>query len=77
MATITVNIQERVEQMFRKRVYQLYGKRKGMLGKALAEAMQEWVEKKKNFEICISMLENGVDMGKIKYTNREELYDRN
>ena len=77
MATITINIHNTIEQHFRKRVYQIYGKKKGILGNAIAEAMQDWVRKKENFDKCMLLLENGVDMGKLKYSSRDEIYDRN
>lgn len=76
MGTITINVNNIIEQYFRKRVYQLYGKKKGMLGKALTEAMQEWSRKKDSFDKCMYLLEKGADMGKLKYKEREELYDR-
>ena len=76
MATITINIQESLEKSFRNRVYQVYGKKKGTLGKALSEAMQEWVRKKDNFDKCMALLDKGVNMGKLKYSTRDEIYDR-
>ncbi len=76
MGTITANINDDIEEIFRKRVYQIYGKRKGNLGKALNEAMIEWVRKKEYFDRCMELLEKGIDMGKLKYKNREELHDR-
>jgi len=76
MGTITVNINNEVEQDFRKRVSQIYGKKKGVLGKALSEAMIAWSMKKKYFDTCMKLLEEGRDMGRLKYKNREELHDR-
>mgnify|MGYP001584669247 FL=1 len=77
MGTITVNINDNVENNFRKRVYMTYGKRKGVLGKALTEAMDEWERKKEYFDTCMRLLEEGVDLGKLKYKTRDELHDRN
>ncbi|MBI5072935.1 hypothetical protein HZA99_03890 [Candidatus Woesearchaeota archaeon] len=76
MTTITINVQDTVAQHFRKRVHQLYGKKKGNLGKAIAEAMQEWVRKKEHLDTCMLLLEKGVNMGKLKYSTRDEIYDR-
>ena len=76
MGTITANINDEVETLFRKRVSQIYGTGKGTLGKALSEAMLEWARKKQYFETCMNLLEHGTPMGKIKYKTREELYDR-
>ena len=77
MATITVNVTDAVAKGFRTRVYQLYGPKKGTLGKALTEAMTEWSQKKEYFDKCMNLLNQGVDMGKLKYKTREELHDRN
>jgi len=77
MATITINISEKVEQEFRKKAYQTYGRKKGVLGKAITEAILEWSKKKEYLEECMNLLDKGIDMGKIKYTKREELHDRN
>ncbi len=76
MGTITVNINDDVENNFRKKVYRLYGKRKGVLGEALTEAMLEWGRKKEYFDTCMKLLEEGIDLGKLKYKTREELHDR-
>ncbi len=76
MGTITINVKDDVEQMFRGRVYQLYGKKKGTLGKALTEAIFEWSNKKLYLDRCMELLENGIDMGKLKYKEREELHGR-
>ena len=45
MATITVNVSDDTATGFKSLVYQTYGKKKGVLGKALDEAMQEWSRK--------------------------------
>ena len=39
--TITVNINEKIENEFREKAALKYGKRKGYLGKAMTEAMDE------------------------------------
>ena len=76
MGTITINIKDNVEEIFRKRVYQLYGKKKGTLGRALNEAILDWSKKKLYFDRCMNLLETGIDMGKLKYKKREELHGR-
>ena len=65
-----------MEEIFRKRVCQTYGKGKGKLGKALTEAMFEWARKKKCLDACMNLLDEGRVLGKLKYKSREELYDR-
>ena len=76
MATITINIDNHTESIFRKKVYNLYGKKKGTLGKAINEAMLEWSKKRNYFDTCMKLLHEGKDMGKLKYKSRDELHDR-
>lgn len=75
--TITVNVEERIESEFRKQASRKYGRRKGYLGKAFAEAMKEWSEKKKEGleSQFIELLETGIKMKKWKF-NRDELHER-
>ena len=77
MGTITINVSDNVEQSFRKKAYQLYGKKKGTLGKAVTEAIEEWDKKREYSNRCMELLETGINMGKLKYTNRKELHGRN
>ena len=76
MATITVNVSDETADIFRARVCQTYGEKKGALGKALGEAMIDWAVKKQVIGACLKMLREGRDMGKILYKKREELYER-
>ena len=76
MATLTVNVRDETERDFRRRAYQAYGRKKGVLGKALTEAMRDWVAKKEYFDRCMALLNEGRDMGKILYTHRDELHGR-
>ncbi|MFH1072910.1 MAG: hypothetical protein V1743_05785 [Nanoarchaeota archaeon] len=76
MGTITINVNDETEELFRKRVSQLYGKRKGSLGKALTEAIREWSKRKEYFDRCLELLTAGADLGKIKFKSRDELHDR-
>ncbi len=76
MGTITVNVNSETEKNFRTKVQQFYGRKKGTLGKALSEAMQEWVSRKTSLERCMELLKKGSPMGKITYKKREELHDR-
>ena len=77
MGTITINVSDSVEQLFRKKAYHLYGKKKGTLGKAVTEAIEEWGKRREYSHRCMELLESGIDMGKIKYTNRKDLHGRN
>ena len=79
MGTITVNIKDEDEKKFRQTVEEFYGSGKGKLGKAVSEALREWADERNQKEIAremMSMMNKGIDMGKIKYKNRSELYDR-
>lgn len=77
--TITVSVEEEVEERFRKLASAAYGKRKGYLGKALTEAMREWEKKKKETDVnarALEMLEKGFDMGGLKTKDRSEWHER-
>lgn len=77
MGTITVNIQDEVEQGFRNAAGVVYGKKKGCLGKAMNQALLYWVkkEKKRADSKALELLDKGFEMGKLKF-NREELHER-
>jgi len=45
MGVITVKIPDKLEMKFRKKVLDVYGKKKGALGEAVAEAIKLWLEK--------------------------------
>ena len=78
MSTITISVKSEVEKMFRKVAGSKYGKRKGYLGKAITEAMLDWsMKERRNLEIqSMEILEEGLEMGKIKFTDRDELHER-
>ncbi len=79
MGTITVNVNDDVENEFRKVASLVHGTRKGSLGKALTEAMQEWAYEKKQKKIAseaLKLLEHGFKFGKRLYKDRCELYER-
>ncbi|MDE1845984.1 MAG: hypothetical protein KGH53_01745 [Candidatus Micrarchaeota archaeon] len=75
--TITVNVEEQIESEFRKQASRKYGKKKGYLGKAFAEAMKEWSGKKKEGleNQFLKLLETGIKMKKWKF-DRDELHER-
>jgi len=79
MGTVTINIDNEIENDFRNFVYKTYGKSKGTLGKAVAEALEKWLKEKKQENLAkeaIAIMENGFNMGKIKIKKRSELYER-
>lgn len=76
--TITVNVEEEVDEEFRKQAGLRYGKRKGYLGKALTEAMKEWAKKKEAADLenqMLKLLHEGIKGKKWRF-NRSELYER-
>ncbi|MBS3170629.1 hypothetical protein J4223_02520 [Candidatus Woesearchaeota archaeon] len=79
MATITINIQNEVSEKFREIVKKERGEGKGIIGKAVEEAIQNWIKEKEENEIAqrqLELLKKGFKTGKLKKFNREELYDR-
>jgi len=77
--TITVSVEEDVEERFRKLASATYGKRKGYLGKALTDAMREWEKKKKEVDVdarALEILRKGFNLGGITYKKRAELHER-
>lgn len=80
MATMTINIPDEIANGFRKTVEKEYGKGKGILGKAITEALQQWQEEKEQKEIAERMLarmRKGFKLGVGKpYLSRDEIYDR-
>ena len=79
MGIITISVSEPVEKEFRRTVTNKLGKGKGVLGKAVGEAMRQWVHTQKQHEIAqemIALMDRGFVMGKILIKSRDELYDR-
>jgi hypothetical protein len=77
--TITVNVREDVEKRFRRVAASKYGKRKGYLGRALTEAMEKWVEEAEGSNTVartVKLLNEGMDLGGVKYRRKEELHER-
>jgi hypothetical protein len=79
MGTITANIDDDTEQLFREAVKETLGEGKGKLGKAMTEALGNWAKEKSQQEARKKLLEKmktGLyNLGDYKF-NREELYDR-
>ncbi|MBI4140608.1 hypothetical protein HY485_02105 [Candidatus Woesearchaeota archaeon] len=76
MATITVNVDDETAELFRTKAFHSFGKKKGVLGRAFGEAMHDWSAKKEFLDVCLKMLREGRDMGKLLYKKREELHER-
>jgi len=77
--TITVSVDAVVEQKFRRTARAIHGKKKGYLGKALTDAMENWTRERElrdTVAATLRMLDEGLDLGGLKYKNRDELHDR-
>ena len=77
--TITVSVDADVEQKFRRTARAIHGKKKGYLGKALTDAMENWTRERElrdTVAATLRMLDEGLDLGGLKYKNRDELHDR-
>ncbi len=79
MGTITVNLNDSIEQEFRAVASETFGKGKGHLGRALAEALQNWVCEHKQERIARTgkdIMRHGNVFGKRLYEHREDLHER-
>ena len=78
MGTITVSIDDDVEKKFREMAGKIYHKRKGYLGRAITEAMRQWIDSEKQKKIAereLKLLEK-FDLGKKLYRSRGGIYER-
>ena len=79
MGTITINVDDKVEERFRKEAGDKYNRRKGYLGKAVTDALDKWVQEERQKEISrrqLTILKKGLDLGRVLYKDRGGLYDR-
>ncbi len=76
MKTITVNVDEKVASRFRQRAVALFGRKKGALGKAVTEALEQWSQREDHYSAFRRLLEEGRNLGGLTYTSRDELHDR-
>ena len=79
MGTITVNIKDKVEREFRAVASSAHEGEKGYLEEAVTEAMQRWIEEKRQEKIAkreLKLLEKGFNFGKKLYKTRDELHER-
>lgn len=80
MGTITVNVDDETERLFRDTVRKEKGTGKGQLGSAISEALRQWADEKRQKEIAdelIALMRKGFDLGRITAHSRDELHDRN
>ncbi|MDP3027754.1 MAG: hypothetical protein Q8N63_08680 [Nanoarchaeota archaeon] len=79
MATITLNINDKVNEEFRQTVKSKLGEGKGILGKAIEEAIKKWIFEQKQKEIAerqIKIMKEGVWSLKNYRFDREEIYEK-
>lgn len=76
---ITTSVDEQAEELFRKKAYMKFGRRKGALGKALSEAMIQWVRSEEGqkdvVKEALELLRTGTKMRKWKF-DRDQLHER-
>ena len=78
MGTITVNVDDKTEMLFRNAVGKEVGTGKGKLGSAITEALKNWAREKGQDEITkrqIRLLKSGFSMGGFKF-DRDNIHDR-
>jgi hypothetical protein len=76
---ITVSVNAEVERKFRRTAKAVHGRKKGFLGRALTEAMRNWTSEKERSDsvaAAVKLLEDGLNLGGLKYTHRDELHER-
>jgi len=79
MATITISVKDEVDKEFRDTVKKKLGQGKGVLGKAVEEALQKWVHDERQRQIAdemMKMMDKGLYSLKGWKFNRDEIYDR-
>ena len=79
MTIITISVKDDVDKEFRETVKKKLGQGKGVLGKAVEEAMQMWVHEERQKDIAkraMEMMNKGLYTLKGWKFNRDEIYDR-
>jgi len=77
--TLTFSVNADVEKKFRKVARVAQGGKKGYLGKALTEAMENWTKEMEGADTvagAMELLDRGVDLGGMTYGHRDELHER-
>lgn len=79
MGTMTISVSDEVESNFRDRVIKKLGGGKGVLGKAIEEAMKKWIHDDEQSEIAqrqLKLMQKGLYSLKGWKFRRDEIYDR-
>ena len=76
---MTISVKDEVAKEFRETVKKKLGQGKGILGKAVEEALQNWAHDEKQRQIAAElkeMMDKGLYSLKGWKFNRDEIYDR-
>jgi len=79
MSIMTISVKDEVAKEFRETVKAKLGQGKGVLGKAVEEAIKKWADEARQKEIAerqIKLMEKGLYSLKGWKFNRDGLYDR-
>ncbi len=79
MGIMTISVDDKKEEAFRKAVAKKFGTEKGAISKGVEWGMEKVIEDVALENLrrrALERLEKGFDMGKIQYKTRAELYDR-
>lgn len=79
MGTITISVDDEVEEKFREKVRKEKGEKKGALGQGITEALDKWIrekEQERTTRELIDLMEEGFEMGEVLWKKREELHGR-
>ena len=79
MATITLNVNNEINNEFRNVVKSKFGEGKGILVKSIEEAIKKWIFEEKQKEITdrqIKIMKEGVWSLKNYRFDREEIYEK-
>ena len=79
MAIITISVKDDVNKDFRETVKKKLGQGKGVLGKAVEDAIKKWVHDERQRQIAdemMKMMDKGLYSLKGWKFNRDEIYDR-
>lgn len=79
MTTVTINVKDEINKEFRETVKKKLGQGKGILGKAIEDAMKKWIEEEKQKKIVerqIRFMQKGLYSLKGWKFKRDEIYDR-
>ncbi len=79
MAIITISIDDNINDEFRKFVEKKLGKGKGILKKAIMEAIKKWIEEEEQKQIAerqIKLMKEGIISLKGWKFDRDEIHER-